>query len=205
MIVFTKDSAPQIDAVTNATVMLLGQPLGTRDHLVLEVGVPSRLQRIEEAKADWRAGRIPLPVGDADEFIPLPEEPPPPPKPMSLTFSTRRFLTPEDGLLLRAASPSSSARRRRHIVAAAPDELSLRLPKKRAVAPYAISRRRYIARILLEQHQRATVTALTTIAMTTIELAAALMHAHEPLRDLVGHERGERRPARRDTPAMISG
>ena len=82
MIVFAKDSAPQIVADTDATVMLLGgEPLGTR-HIWWNF-VSSRPERIEQAKADWRAGRIPLPVGDADEFIPLPEEPPPPPEPMS--------------------------------------------------------------------------------------------------------------------------
>jgi hypothetical protein len=63
-------------------VMLLGgEPLGTR-HIWWNF-VSSRLERIEQAKADWRAQRIALPVGDADEFIPLPEDPPPPPEPMS--------------------------------------------------------------------------------------------------------------------------
>jgi redox-sensitive bicupin YhaK (pirin superfamily) len=82
MIVFARDSQPQIVAVSAATVMLLGgEPLGAR-HIWWNF-VSSRLDRIEQAKADWRAGRIPLPVGDADEFIPLPEEPPPPPEPMS--------------------------------------------------------------------------------------------------------------------------
>ena len=82
MAVFTPDSQPKIVAVSAATVMLLGgEPLGAR-HIWWNF-VSSRLERIEQAKADWRAGRIPLPVGDADEFIPLPEEPPPPPEPMS--------------------------------------------------------------------------------------------------------------------------
>jgi redox-sensitive bicupin YhaK (pirin superfamily) len=82
MVVFARDSEPQIVALTDATVMLLGgEPLGTR-HIWWNF-VSSRQERIEQAKADWRAGRIPLPVGDADEFIPLPEEPPPPPEPMS--------------------------------------------------------------------------------------------------------------------------
>ena len=82
MIVFARGSDPRIAAVTPATVMLLGgEPLGAR-HIWWNF-VSSRLERIEQAKADWRAGRIALPVGDADEFIPLPEEPPPPPEPMS--------------------------------------------------------------------------------------------------------------------------
>jgi len=82
MVVFARDSQPQIVAVTDATVMLLGgEPLGAR-HIWWNF-VSSRPERIEQAKADWQAGRIALPVGDADEFIPLPEEPPPPPEPMS--------------------------------------------------------------------------------------------------------------------------
>ncbi len=82
MIVFAPGSTPQIEATTEATVMLLGgEPLGTR-HIWWNF-VSSRLERIEQAKADWRAGRSALPVGDADEFIPLPQDPPPPPEPMS--------------------------------------------------------------------------------------------------------------------------
>jgi redox-sensitive bicupin YhaK (pirin superfamily) len=82
MAVFAPGSQPRIAAATAATVMLLGgEPLGTR-HIWWNF-VSSRPERIEQAKADWRAGRIPLPVDDAAEFIPLPEEPPPPPEPMS--------------------------------------------------------------------------------------------------------------------------
>ncbi|HJY42963.1 MAG TPA: pirin family protein [Steroidobacteraceae bacterium] len=82
MIVFARGSEPRIVAATPATVMLLGgEPLGER-HIWWNF-VSSRPERIEQAKAEWRAKKIPLPVGDADEFIPLPEEPPPPPEPMS--------------------------------------------------------------------------------------------------------------------------
>jgi len=82
MIVFKRGSETRIVAVTPATVMLLGgEPLGER-HIWWNF-VSSRSERIEQAKADWRAGRIPLPVGDNAEFIALPEEPPPPPEPMS--------------------------------------------------------------------------------------------------------------------------
>jgi hypothetical protein len=44
--------------------------------------VSSSQERIEQAKSDWRAGKMKLPDLDHDEFIPLPE-PPPPANPMS--------------------------------------------------------------------------------------------------------------------------
>ena len=36
--------------------------------------VSSRRERIEQAKADWKSGRMALPPDDDSEFIPLPEE-----------------------------------------------------------------------------------------------------------------------------------
>jgi hypothetical protein len=36
--------------------------------------VSSRRERIEQAKADWQAGRIALPPTDNEEFIPLPDD-----------------------------------------------------------------------------------------------------------------------------------
>jgi redox-sensitive bicupin YhaK (pirin superfamily) len=42
--------------------------------------VSSRRERIEQAKADWKAGRMALPPEDNREFIPLPEESPPQPQ-----------------------------------------------------------------------------------------------------------------------------
>jgi redox-sensitive bicupin YhaK (pirin superfamily) len=82
MIVVARGTAPRVVATSEATIMLLGgEPLGAR-HLWWNF-VSSRPERIEQAKADWRAGRIALPVGDSAEFIPLPDEPPPPPEPMS--------------------------------------------------------------------------------------------------------------------------
>jgi redox-sensitive bicupin YhaK (pirin superfamily) len=36
--------------------------------------VSSRPERIEQAKADWKAGRFDTVPGDAEEFIPLPDE-----------------------------------------------------------------------------------------------------------------------------------
>ena len=66
--------------MTDAIVMLLGgEPVGQR--FIEWNFVSSSKDRIEQAKADWRAGRMKLPDADNDEFIPLPE--PPPANPMS--------------------------------------------------------------------------------------------------------------------------
>ncbi len=82
MVVFARGSAPRIAADSAATLMLLGgEPLGAR-HIWWNF-VSSRHERINQAREDWREGRIPLPVGDNTEFIALPEEPPPAPEPMS--------------------------------------------------------------------------------------------------------------------------
>jgi redox-sensitive bicupin YhaK (pirin superfamily) len=62
-------------------VCIGGEPLGRR---YIEWNfVSSSKERIEQAKADWRAGRMKLPDLDHDEFIPLPGDPSPPPNPMS--------------------------------------------------------------------------------------------------------------------------
>ncbi len=68
-------------ALQPSTIMLLGgEPVGPR---YIEWNfVSSSRERIEQAKADWRAGRMKLPDADRDEWIPLPE-PAPPPNPMS--------------------------------------------------------------------------------------------------------------------------
>ena len=61
-------------ALEPSTVMLLGgEPLGTR-HIWWNF-VSSRKERIEQAKADWQAGRFKLPTHDDKDFIPLPDEP----------------------------------------------------------------------------------------------------------------------------------
>jgi redox-sensitive bicupin YhaK (pirin superfamily) len=69
-------------ALAPANVMLLGgEPIGPR--FIEWNFVASTKERIEQAKADWRAGRMKLPDLDRDEFIPLPDEPAPAPNPMS--------------------------------------------------------------------------------------------------------------------------
>jgi redox-sensitive bicupin YhaK (pirin superfamily) len=81
MIVFGPGDAG-FTAVGPAVVMLLGgEPIGER---FLEWNfVSSSKDRIAQAKADWRAGRMKLPDLDHDEYIPLPADPAPPANPMS--------------------------------------------------------------------------------------------------------------------------
>jgi len=71
MLVVTPGSEQTLRALEPTTVMLLGgEPLGER-HIFWNF-VSSRRERIEQAKADWKAGRIKLPPNDDKEFIPLP-------------------------------------------------------------------------------------------------------------------------------------
>ena len=87
MLVFTKGAEPLIVSKENTTLMLLGgEPLGER--FIWWNFVSSRKERIEQAKEDWKQGRIILPPNDNQEFIPLPEDRSkpagtPPPEPLS--------------------------------------------------------------------------------------------------------------------------
>lgn len=87
MLVFDKNNDPIIKAIEPAELMVLGgEPLGER--FIWWNFVSSRKERIEQAKEDWKQGRILLPPTDDQEFIALPEEPfkkknTPPPEPLS--------------------------------------------------------------------------------------------------------------------------
>jgi redox-sensitive bicupin YhaK (pirin superfamily) len=88
MLVFSLGSDPLILARENTTLMLLGgEPLGER--FIWWNFVSSRKERIEQAKEDWKQGRIILPPNDNEEFIPLPDDKskpagsPPRPEPLS--------------------------------------------------------------------------------------------------------------------------
>lgn len=73
MLVFSKADDPLILATENTTLMLLGgEPLGER--FIWWNFVSSRKERIEQAKEDWKQGRIILPPTDNKEFIPLPDD-----------------------------------------------------------------------------------------------------------------------------------
>jgi redox-sensitive bicupin YhaK (pirin superfamily) len=76
MAVFETAATPIITAASPAIVMLLGgEPIGPR---FIEWNFVSHSRaRIEQAKADWRAGRMKLPDLDNAEFIPLPPDPAP--------------------------------------------------------------------------------------------------------------------------------
>jgi len=88
MLVFTTGEDPLVLAKENTTLMLLGgEPLGER--FIWWNFVSSRKERIEQAKEDWKQGRIILPPNDNKEFIPLPDDKskpagsPPKPEPLS--------------------------------------------------------------------------------------------------------------------------
>lgn len=73
LLVFTPGIDPVLVAREPSTLMLLGgEPLGER--YIWWNFVSSRRERIEQAKADWKAGRIALPPNDNLEFVPLPED-----------------------------------------------------------------------------------------------------------------------------------
>jgi redox-sensitive bicupin YhaK (pirin superfamily) len=70
MLVFAAAEDSTITATQPATVMALGgEPIGER--FIEWNFVSSSKARIEQAKADWRAGRMKLPDFDNQEFIPL--------------------------------------------------------------------------------------------------------------------------------------
>jgi hypothetical protein len=80
MLVFAPGQPVLFTALTPSIVVLLGgEPIGER--FIEWNFVSSSRERIEQAKADWRAGRMKLPPGDDAEFIPLPPDPAPPAQP----------------------------------------------------------------------------------------------------------------------------
>jgi redox-sensitive bicupin YhaK (pirin superfamily) len=82
MVVADPQAPGVLESQADSIVMLLGgEPVGPR---YIEWNfVSSSRERIEAAKADWRAGRMKLPDADNAEFIPLPPDPLPGPNPLS--------------------------------------------------------------------------------------------------------------------------
>lgn len=63
----------RVRAVEQSTVMVLGgEPVGER--FIYWNFVSSSKDRLSQAAADWKAGRMKLPDADDEEFIPLPEQ-----------------------------------------------------------------------------------------------------------------------------------
>ncbi|MGN6454342.1 MAG: pirin family protein [Steroidobacteraceae bacterium] len=73
MIIFERNAPAVLEAIDPSVLMLLGgEPVGQR--FIEWNFVSSSRERLEQAKADWRAGRMKLPDADNAEFIPLPAD-----------------------------------------------------------------------------------------------------------------------------------
>ena len=74
LLVFRPGDRISILATAQSRLMLLGgEPMDGPRHIWWNF-VSSSKDRIDAAKADWKAKRFPFVPGDTDEFIPLPEE-----------------------------------------------------------------------------------------------------------------------------------
>ena len=74
LLVFKPGDAPTITAISNAHFVILGgAPMDGPRHIWWNF-VSSRKERIEQAKADWKAGHFDKVPGDEIEFIPLPDK-----------------------------------------------------------------------------------------------------------------------------------
>jgi redox-sensitive bicupin YhaK (pirin superfamily) len=82
MVVFADGEDAVVQATTQSVLMLLGGA-AVGERFIEWNFVSSSLERITQAKADWRAGRMKLPDLDHGEFIPLPPDPEPPAGAMS--------------------------------------------------------------------------------------------------------------------------
>lgn len=67
--------AARLVSERNARLMLMGGAAFSTPRHVFWNFVSSSRDRIDQAKEDWKAMRMPLPPGDDEEFIPLPEVP----------------------------------------------------------------------------------------------------------------------------------
>lgn len=82
LLIFRPSAEATFSAREQAVVIGLGgEPIGPR--FIDWNFVSSSKERIEQAKSDWRAGRMKLPDLDNQEFIPLPGDPTPPAPPLS--------------------------------------------------------------------------------------------------------------------------
>jgi redox-sensitive bicupin YhaK (pirin superfamily) len=73
LLVFRPGDRITVTAVTDARLMILGGAAMDGPRYIWWNFVSSRRERIEQAKADWKAARFAMVDGDP-EFIPLPED-----------------------------------------------------------------------------------------------------------------------------------
>jgi len=78
LLVFRPGDRITVRARSDARFMMLGGEPMDGPRFIWWNFVSSRQDRIEQAKADWKAARFDTVPGDEAEFIPLPEPPPPP-------------------------------------------------------------------------------------------------------------------------------
>jgi redox-sensitive bicupin YhaK (pirin superfamily) len=74
LLVFRPGDRVTIRAVTEAHIIVLGGAAMDGPRHIWWNFVSSRKERIEQAKAEWKAGRFSIVPGDETEFIPLPED-----------------------------------------------------------------------------------------------------------------------------------
>jgi redox-sensitive bicupin YhaK (pirin superfamily) len=72
-VIFRPGDAITVKAVTDARLVLLGGATADGPRHIWWNFVSSRKERIEQAKADWKAARFDTVPGDDKEFIPLPD------------------------------------------------------------------------------------------------------------------------------------
>jgi redox-sensitive bicupin YhaK (pirin superfamily) len=74
LLIFRPGDRITVSAATPARFLLLGGAPMDGPRYIWWNFVSSRKERIEQAKAEWKSGRFDSVPGDAEEFIPLPEE-----------------------------------------------------------------------------------------------------------------------------------
>jgi len=74
LLVLRPGDAISFRAATPARFLLLGGAPMDGPRYIWWNFVSSRKERIEQAKAEWKSGKFDTVPGDAEEFIPLPEE-----------------------------------------------------------------------------------------------------------------------------------
>jgi redox-sensitive bicupin YhaK (pirin superfamily) len=73
LLIFRPSDAITVTAASDARIVLVGGAAMDGPRHIWWNFVSSRKDRIEQAKADWKAGRFDTVPGDESEFIPLPE------------------------------------------------------------------------------------------------------------------------------------